>query len=106
MSGELEQVDGVIHVDDVDRFMGYSVNDFTSSVTYAIFNDPDTFTVVIESESIRERLFQTPLMEDDDPDYVTRHAALMNSDREQNKMRERVVVKERTILETPWKVVK
>lgn len=98
MNGETEQVR------DVDTFMGYSVNDFTSSVTYGIFNDSDTFVIgeVVNSEALRERLFNTPLMEDDDPAYVQRHAELTNEDRARNGMEERVRVRRKTILETPW----
>ena len=105
MSGELPQVDGVIHVDDIDTFMGYDVNDFTSTVTYGIFNDPDTFTIgpVVNTEALRERLFNIPLMEDDDLDRVQRHAELSNGDRARTGQRERVIVKEKTILETPWR---
>lgn len=94
----------VVHVDDTDRFMGYDVNDFTSSVTYGIFNDPDTFTIgeVVNTEALRERLFKLPLMEDDDPAYVQRHAQLSNEDRARNGKAERVKVRRKTILETPW----
>lgn len=104
MSGELPQLDGVVHVDDIDTFMGYSVNDFTSSVHYAIFNDPDTFGPVEYTEPMRELLFDTPLVEDDDLDYVTRHSQLMNADRAASRNAQRVVVKEKMILETSWQV--
>lgn len=89
----------------VDRFMGYNVNEFTSTVTYGIFNDPDTFKIgdgIINREALEERLFKLPLMEDDNYDYVARHARLSNEDRAVNGQAERVKVRKKTILETPW----
>lgn len=89
----------------VDTFMGYDVNEFTSTVTYGVFNDPDTFKLgdgIINREALEERLFKMPLMEDDDFDYVARHAQLSNEDRATNGQAERVKIRRKTIIETPW----
>lgn len=89
---------------DVDTFMGFGVNEFTSETTYGIFNDPETFVgIPADNEPLRQRLFESPLMQDDDVDYVTRHAELMNHDRKRDGRHERVIVKSRLVLETPWK---
>lgn len=103
MSDVLPQVDAV-QVRDGDTFMGFDVNDFTSTVSYGVFNDPDTFSIgsLVDTEALRERLFNLPLMEDDDYDRIVRHANLSNEDRERNGQAERVKVRRKVILETPW----
>lgn len=89
---------------DGDTFMGFDVNDFTSTTMYGIFNDPETFVIgdMVNTEALRERLFNTPLMQDDDYDRMVRHANLSNEDRQRNGQHERVKVKKMVTLETPW----
>lgn len=89
---------------EVDTFMGFDVNDFTSTTTFGVFNDPESFIIgdIINREALRERLFNTPLMEDEDLDRIVRHANLSNEDRERNGQRERVKVRRKVILETDW----
>lgn len=89
---------------DVDTFMGYGVNEFTSVEAYGIFNDPTTFVIgeSVNTEALRERLFDTPLMEDDNLLRVQAHANLTNEERAHHGQAERVVIRRQVRLETPW----
>lgn len=92
------------HVGDVDTFMGFDVNDFTSVTSYGVFNDPETFVIgdIVNTEALQDRLFGMPLMEDDDLERIQRHADLSNDDRERNGQKERVIIKKMVRLETKW----
>ena len=87
----------------VDTFMGYAVNDFSSTVTYAIFNDPDGSDIRDLPEAIREQLLDVPLYEDESLRRVLDHARLMNEDRDLlTPARSHVKVRTQTLLKTRW----
>lgn len=89
-----------------DSLLGFDVNDFTSRIVYAVFNDPEAPEHRDLSEAIKEQLCSTHLYDDEDLSRVVRHARLMNEDRGRMKPpRSPVLVRQRTILETPWETV-
>jgi hypothetical protein len=88
---------------DVDTLLGFDVNDFTSTVIYAVFNDPEDPALRDLPEALKPMLLDVPLYEDDDDDRVRRHARLMNEDRARLRPpRGGVIVRVQTILKTPW----
>jgi len=95
---------------EVDKLLGFDVNDFDSSTYFAIFNDPDAPELVNLPESLRELLTRAALYEDESLDRTARHARLMNEDRARGNtadgtLHSPVLVKTQTVLRTPWTVV-
>lgn len=88
----------------VDALLGFDVNDFESTVVYAIFNDPDGDDMKALPEAIKPQLLDVPLLEDESLRRVVDHARLMNSDRDKMTAGERshVIIKQQTILKTPY----
>lgn len=88
---------------DADHILGFDVNQFTSRVVYAVFNDPDGADIRDLPEAIRPQLTDVPLLEDESLRRVLDHAKLMNEDRaELTPRRSPVVVRSQTVLTTPW----
>lgn len=88
---------------DVDTFLGYGVNEFTSEIIYSIFNDDTAEDIQALPKAIREQLTKAPMMEDVSMRRVVEHARLMNEDRARmTPPRSPVVVKAQTVLKTPW----
>lgn len=92
--------------EEVDTLLGFDVNDFESSVVYAIFNDPDADDIMALPEAIRPQLTDVPLLEDESERRVRDHARLMNEDRARMAPRRSlVIVRRQTVLRTPWQTV-
>jgi hypothetical protein len=88
---------------DVDTALGFDVNDFESSVVYAIFNDPEDPDIRDLPEALKPQFLDVPLYEDDSPGRVVKHARLMNEDRDRMiPPRGHVRLRRQTILKTPW----
>lgn len=88
---------------EIDIVLGFDVNDFESSVVYAVFNDPDDPAIRDLPEALKPQLIDVPLYEDDDVTRVVRHAKLMNEDRDRMvPPRGHVRVRTQTILKTPY----
>lgn len=97
---------------DYDTFHGLDVNDFRSTVTYGIFNDPQVWDskfgdpkLGMIPESMREQLLETPLFEDDKASRVLRHARMTNEDRRQRGTLDRdgmVIIKRQITLQSDW----
>lgn len=94
-----------------DTLVGVDVNDFTSSTTYGIFNDPQSWAGKFTSDggqipdSMREVILETPIYEDVDGQRVLRHAQLTNEDRRRNGTLDRdgmVIIKRQVTLTSPW----
>ena len=95
-----------------DTFHGLDVNDFKSTVTYGIFNDPQVWDpkfgdpkLGLIPESMREQLLETPLFEDDKASRVLSHARLTNDDRRQRGTLDRdgmVIIKRQVTLQSSW----
>lgn len=95
-----------LETSDVDTMLGFDVNDFESRTYYAIFNDPDGVDMLDLPESLKPQLLDVPLYEDESLARVLQHAKLMNEDRAQMRPhRSPVIVREQTLLKTPWKTV-
>jgi hypothetical protein len=89
----------------VDTFMGIGVNEFTSTVTYGIFNDDHAEDFRKLPEPLREQLLDTPMYEDEDRDRVVRHLNLTNEDRARmNPPRSSAVLKSQVTLRTKWRL--
>jgi hypothetical protein len=96
-----------LEVPDVDKLLGFDVNDFESATYYAIFNDPEALELVNLPEALRELTTRAALYEDESRDRTVKHARLMNEDRAHGTIAEGtlhspVKVKVQTVLRTPW----
>lgn len=89
-----------------EQLLGFDVNDFESTVVYAIFNDPDDPQLRDLPEALKPQLLDVPLFDDESFRRVADHARLMNDDRDRlTPPRGHVKVREQTILKTPWRDV-
>lgn len=105
MSESPHDVDKIIEFE-VDALLGFDVNDFESSVVYAIFNDPEGDDMKALPEALKPQLLDVPLMEDESVRRIVDHARLMNEDRAQLRpYRSPVVVRRQTVLRTPWETL-
>lgn len=87
---------------EIDTLLGFDVNDFESTVVYAIYNDPDADDMKSLPEALRPQLLDVPLLEDESLRRVADHARLMNEDRDlMTPRRSHVIVTEQTVLRTP-----
>lgn len=85
-----------------DTLLGFDVNDFESTVVYAIYNDPDAEDMRALPEALRAQLLDVPLYEDESATRVIAHARLTNEDRDKlTPPRGHVKVYVQTILKTP-----
>ena len=96
---------------DGDSFAGLDVNEFTSTTTYGVFNDPQVWESRFAAnggpipDAMRDIILETPLFEDEDADRIIRHARLTNEDREHNGILRRdgmVLIKRQVTLKSPW----
>lgn len=94
-----------------DTLVGVDVNDFTSTTTYGVFNDPQVWEDKFADnggsipEAMRKLILETPLYEDEDGDRALRHAKLTNEDRRRNGTLRRdgmVLIKRQVTLKSPW----
>lgn len=94
-----------------DTLAGIDVNDFTSTTTYGVFNDPQVWVGKFADEggpipdAMRELILETPLYEDEDGDRALRHAKLTNEDRRVKGTLDRdgmVLIKRQVVLKSPW----
>lgn len=96
---------------DGDSFAGLDVNEFTSTTTYGVFNDPQVWESRFAAnggpipDTMRDIILETPLFEDEDADRIIRHARLTNEDRKTNGILRRdgmVLIKRQVTLKSPW----
>ena len=94
-----------------DTFKSVDVNEFTSTTTYGVFNDPQVWEPRFAvaggpiPDVMREVILDTPLFEDEDEERIIRHARLTNEDRERNGNLERdgmVLIRHQVTLRSPW----
>lgn len=99
----------VEQISEHDTFHGLDVNDFKTTITYGVFNDPKFWEPLFERgihhAALRPQLLEVPLYEDESASRVVRHAKLMNEDRIRSgidKVNGLVVVKRQITLSSPW----
>ena len=106
----------VIHIDDAedaehDTVAAVDVNDFTSTTTYGIFNDPGLWEPRFTSngglipDTLRQMILDTPMYTDESASRTLRHARLTNEDRRVKGTLDRdgmVIIKRQVRLESPW----
>lgn len=94
-----------------DELAGVDVNDFTSTTTWGVFNDPQVWEPRFESgggelpDTLRQMILETPMYTDEDAERALRHARLTNEDRQLNGTLERdgmVLIKSQITLRSPW----
>lgn len=95
--------------DSADSFHGIDVNEYTTTIVYGLFNDPQLWEPRFADgsipESLREVVLETPLFEDEQASRALRHARLTNEDRRRQGTLDRdgmVVVKRQVILKSKW----
>lgn len=96
---------------DHDVVAGVDVNEYTTTTTYGLFNDPKLWEPRFSSaggtipDAMREIILDTPIYTDEDGERILNHARLTNAHRRDTGTLDRdgmVVIKRQVRIESPW----